>query len=115
MFVRELKKSNGTKSIQIVQSIREGKKVKQKIIRHLGQWKHKHEIEKIKKTAEEIIIALKTEEKPLLPFIDPKEFYGTTPRKKKVEEDIILDNLRAEKRKVEGVGEILGKKYDQRV
>ena len=59
MFVRELKKANGTKSIQIVQSIREGKKVKQKVIRHLGQWKHEHEIEKIKKTAEEIIVAIK--------------------------------------------------------
>ena len=113
MFVRELKKENGTKSIQIVQSIREGKKVKQKVIRHLGQWKHEHEIEKIKKNAEEIIIAIKNEEGPILPFIDPKEFYGGRATKKKIEKDVILDNLRAEKMKIEGMGEIFGEKYDQ--
>ena len=112
MFVREIKKPNGSKSIQIVESIREGKKVKQKVIRHMGQWKFEHEIEQVKKTAEEIIISIKNELNPVLPIIDPKDFYSR-PAKKKIEEDVCLSNLRAEKRKIEGVYEVLGNEYQQ--
>ena len=58
MFVREKKKPNGKRSIQIVESYRRGDQVSQKIIRHVGQGASDNEVEALKKLAHCIIVSL---------------------------------------------------------
>lgn len=47
MFIRIKEKSNGKKSVQLVESYRRGDKVSQKIIRHVGQAVTEKEIEAV--------------------------------------------------------------------
>ena len=72
MFVRVKTTPNSPrKSVQIVQSVRKGNKVSQKIIRHVGIATDDSEIEQLKNLAESI--KAKLEEDNQLPLFPPEE------------------------------------------
>ncbi len=138
MFVRVNTTPNSPRqSVQIVESKREGHKVKTKILRHVGIALNDAELEKIKSFAYDIIATMKQEQEAAsgqkLLFSDLKETtqsqalalqqqsekrkLGRKPHKKI--EDILpihqvtLDKIIEEKRIVEGVDEIAGPIYDK--
>jgi|GEM_PF-6246391 len=69
MFVREIKKPNGSLTIAIVESIREGDKVIQKVIRSLGTHKDEREIAIIKDAAKKLIIEMGGKDIPVSQLI----------------------------------------------
>lgn len=110
MFVKEIKKANGSTAICIVESIRDGEVVKQKIIRSLGQHKNPEQIEIIKKAAMELIVSMKNEAQPVLNGIEAKDVYQ--PIKRDVSR-INIKKLKEEKRIHNGIQDIFGKIYEQ--
>jgi len=109
------------KSVQIVESIRDGKKVKQKIVRHVGIAHDDKELEKLKELAEHIKAKLETEQQPSL--FPPEELAEMAiecrrkQRSKKVEDDkplnVNLKKLREEQRIIVGMHEVYGEVYKE--
>ena len=93
MFVREIKKPNGSSTIAIVESIRVEKKVIQKVIRTFGTHKDALEIAIIKKAAEDVLIEMLNSANPVFPGLDPYDFYIKKLRNKKDSEQINVDGL----------------------
>ena len=137
MFVRTKKRSNGTTSIQIVENIREGDKVKQKTVRHLGQAIYDHEIKAMVELAESIIVDMKNRQDPVLPCFEPKEFHKPKKRAKsgfenknenenesenrsenqntnpRSDNNVAIPGLKEEARIHNGVTDVFGHIYDQ--
>lgn len=136
MFVRVNATPNSPRqSVQIVESKRDGHKVKTKILRHVGIALNTIELEKLKSFAYDIIATMKQEQEArsaqasLFPPLDTKEEAlsleeqslkrkaGRRPAKKI--EDILplnqvtLDKIVEEKRIIEGVDDIAGPIYDK--
>jgi transposase len=112
MFVRVKLKSNGKKSIQIVESYRRADKVSQKIVRHVGQAANEREVEELTRLAKSIIVEMETQRQPCLPFIEPTKLVKELRSKKKKSDDSIkIKNLREEQRVINGIGEVFGKLY----
>lgn len=119
MFVRIKSSPNSPrKTIQIVESIRNGSKVSQKIIRYIGVAKNNEELEDLKLLAESIKIKLEADNQQLL--ISPEELVGMNlkaePKKaKETEEDykVNLKNMIEEQRVVSGIHDIYGKLFDE--
>jgi hypothetical protein len=82
MFIKEVKKLNGSTSIRVVESVRCGKAIKQKILRIVGQAINEDEIAIFKDLAEKIIINIKNEREPILVGFEPKDFHE---KQKKIE------------------------------
>jgi transposase len=93
MFVREIKKPNGSSTIAIVESIREGEKVIQKVIRSFGTHKDAREIAIIKEAANKVIIEMLDAKNPILPGLDPADFYQIKIRPKKTTTQLNLEGL----------------------
>lgn len=119
MFVRIKSTSNSPrKTVQIVESIRKGSKVSQKIIRYIGVAKNNEELEDLKLLAESIKIKLEADNQQLL--ISPEELVEMNlkakPEKaKETEEDykVNLKNMIEEQRVVSGIHDIHGKLFDE--
>lgn len=137
MFVRVNTTPNSPRqSVQIVESKRDGHKVKTKILRHVGIALNMAELEKLKSFAYDIIVTMKKEEaaagqKILFPELnetgaqdarvlqenaDKRKLGRKSP--KKIEDilplhQVTLDKIIEEKRIIEGVGEIAGPIYDK--
>lgn len=129
MFIRVNTTPNSPrKSIQIVESIRMGNKVKQKIIRYVGIANDESEEQKLKDLANEIIIKLKIERIERSP---QTSFFPMTAsdikseavakrgrlRKKKLEDilppsQVLLEDIKEEARIIEGVHDIGGAVFD---
>ena len=128
MFVRAKKKAEDRYSIQIVQNTRDGKKVKQKILRHVGVARSDDEVNKLKEIAEEfmanIIVAEKenNRQKQLFPLTHKDALLHVRSKKgrkpiKKIEDILPVDKVTLadiveEKRIIEGVDEVAGSLYD---
>lgn len=116
MYIRIKEKPNGKKSVQIVEAYRKADKVRQKILRHVGQAVSEREVEELKRLAESIIVEMKNNRQPVLPLFSPEGIYGLGGAQAKgeaVSEDTVkVGNLREEQRVVEGIGEVFGKLYD---
>ena len=75
MFIREKTLKNKSKSVQIVGSVRDGKKVSQKILQHIGIAKNDKDLIELKALAQQALNFLKAEKKahtpeqPILPFM----------------------------------------------
>ena len=112
MFVRVKTRSNGKRSIQIVESYRRGDKVHQKIIRHVGQAMSDKEEATLKQLAHSIIVEMKNNRQPVLPIFSPEDIYNPERRKKKSTEDkVFISKLREDQRLIVGLGEVFGKLY----
>jgi transposase len=107
MFIREKKLPDQKIAIQIVESIRVGKKIKQRIVRHIGKAHHPGEISHFVNLAEIAIKDLRDAKEGWLPGLRSE-------RKKTPEEDrVLVKNLKEESRQVIGIREIFGMLYDE--
>lgn len=115
MFVRIKTSNNGqTRFVQIVQSIRKGDKVSQRIVRHIGVACDDGELEALKMLAESIKIGLEAGAQELI--FKPEELarMGRDARKIYPDEDYSLDlrDLIEEQRLIAGIHEAYGKLFD---
>jgi len=116
MFVRVKTSPNSPKkSVQIVQSVRNGKKVSQKIVRHVGTALDDFELEKLKELAEFYKANLEAEANPTLFSPETIAEMAINARKSKEVDDkplnVNLKNLREEARVVTGIHEVYGQIY----
>lgn len=116
MFVRVKTSPNSPKkSVQIVQSIRKGKSVSQKIVRHVGTALDNNELIKLKELAEYIKAKLESSTNPTLftPETAAEMAIEAKKEKEKQEEElrVNLKNLREESRIVLGIHEVYGVIY----
>ncbi|MCK5450128.1 MAG: hypothetical protein KAI70_00015, partial [Candidatus Omnitrophica bacterium] len=119
MFVRVKSTPNSPrKAVQIVQSVRKGDKVSQKIVRHVGIALDNSELNQLKILAESIKIKLDADNQLLL--FNPEEIARKNAeaeaRKKEITDEdykVNLRNLKEEQRVVSGIHEVYGKLFDE--
>lgn len=121
MFIRTKLKANNKTSVQIVESVRVGDKVSQKIIAHIGlaQTGDDKMLEGLKLLAKDKMHQLEQEKAhpELFDNLEPATKLGR--KKKKALADILppdkvaLTDVREESRIIEGVDEIAGVAYDE--
>ena len=109
MFIRVKPKSNGKKSIQIVESYRRADKVSQRIVRHLGQAVTDREVEEMKRLAQSIIDEMEDCKQPALPLFDPLKIVNK--KTTATNDSVKIKNLREEQRIIDGIGDVFGKLY----
>lgn len=118
MFVRVKTTPNSPrKSVQIVQSVRKGDKVTQKIIRYVGIAMDDNELEQLKMLAESIRIKLEADNQELL--FAPEDLAKLAKKAKKTKRDekesdykVNLKNLKEEQRVIKGIHDVYGKLFD---
>ena len=119
--MKEVRKPNGALSIRIVENVRRGNKIVQKTLRTLGQHKDAEQIEIIKKAAEQLIIAIKNKNDPVLDIFDPADFHAVKSHKKKTENrseeptvtHVAVERLKEEVRFNDGIYDVFGSLYGQ--
>jgi len=117
MFVRVKTTPNSPrKSVQIVESIRKGDSVTQKIVRHVGIAFDDSELSQLKDLAESIKIKLEADSQQLL--FSPEELARTNRKEKHASETdkdyhVNLKNLVEEQRVVSGIHDVYGSLFDQ--
>lgn len=117
MFVRIKQTPNSPrKSVQIVQSVRKGASVSQKIVRHIGIAFDDDELEKLVSLAESIKVKLEAQQQMFL--ISPEEIARMNMEAKAngdkiTEEDYKVDirNLEEEQRVISGIHDVYGKLF----
>ena len=113
MFVRVKTSNKGvTTYVQIVQSIRKGERVTQKIVRHIGVAYDDDELKKLKSLAESIKLKLEAGGQQFL--FKPEEIVklGESGKKYKDSDYIVnIKNLTEEQRMVSGIHDVYGKLF----
>lgn len=120
MFVRVKTTPNSPRqSVQIVESVRDGNIVKQKILRHVGIAQNDFELVKLKELAEFICSQIEEERQPKL-FSAETAARLTIESKQENEDDenstkynVNIKNLKEEQRLIYGIHEIYGKLYQE--
>jgi transposase len=114
MYVRVKSSPNSAgRSVQIVQSIRKGERVSQKIVRHVGMAYDDDELEKLKLLAESIKLKLEAGGQQFI--FKPEEIVRLAGSKKEYpEKDYIVNvkDLKEEQRLARGIHEAYGKLFD---
>lgn len=113
MFVRIKKKDENRWHVQIVESVRVGADVKQKIVRSIGVAHSPQEVAQFKKIGEKAIVDIMNARQPVLAFEDPEVVYAPSSRRKPVSDKVKLSDLKEESRIIEGIPEIFGSVYEQ--
>jgi transposase len=115
MYVRVKTSNNGTTTfVQIVQSVRKGEKVSQKIVRHIGVAYDDDELEKLKLLAQSIKLKLEAGGQEFL--FKPEEIVKLKDSGKDYpDKDYIVNvkNLKEEQRLARGIHEAYGKLFDE--
>ncbi len=119
MFVRVKQTPNSPReSVQIVQSVRKGSTISQKIVRHIGVAYDDDELEKLKLLAESIKLKLEAQQQMFL--IPPEEIArknlkAKAKRQEITEEDyrVNIKNLEEEQRVVSGIHDVYGKLFHE--
>ncbi len=115
MFIRVKTSPNSPKkSVQIVKSVRNGKSVSQKIVRHVGTALDEEELSKLKELAEFYKAKLEAESNPTLFNPETVAQMAISARKSKEDEKSLtvnLKNLREEARVIVGIHEVYGSIY----
>jgi len=113
MFIRVKTSPNSRgKSVQIVQSIRKGERVTQKIIRHVGMAYDEDELKKLELLAESIRMKLEAGAQQFL--FKPEEIVklGETKKQYKDSDYIVnIKNLVEEQRLISGIHDVYGKLF----
>lgn len=118
MYVRIKTTPNSPRcSVQIVESKRDGGKVRQKIVRYVGIAMNEDELEKLKALAEEIRSKMEEESRGSSLF-DHLPAQRGRPRAKRLEDvlppdKVALNEVVEQKRIIEGIHEIAGDLYDK--
>jgi len=119
MFVRRKTSKNSPKiAIQLVENVRVGRKVKQKIIRHFGTALNEEEAKVLIQLAEVYKAQLQSQsaqlelfEKNTFDTIEKLTASASSPQPERI--DVNLRNIEEEKRITTGVHEVFGKIYDK--
>ena len=117
MFVRVKSTPNSPrKSVQIVQSVRKGEKVSQKIVRYVGVAMDDYELGQLKQLAETIRIKLEADNQLLL--FPPEELAKMKKQSKenKITADdykVDIKDLKEEQRVISGIHDVYGKLFDE--
>jgi transposase len=113
MYIRTTPRKNGKTAIQIVESRRVGKKVNQKVIRHVGQATNDEELKEIRKLAAFIISEFKKNKEQLcLPLLSPEKISEASDHQSPADDPVIISNLREQQRITLGIADVFGKIYD---
>jgi transposase len=115
MFIRvKSTPKSPRKSVQIVESVRDGNKVKQRIVRYVGIAMDDQELVKLKDLAELIKAKIQEEKHPSL-FTPEKLAKLALEGKKKEDKDLFVNlrELKEEQRSIIGIHEIYGKLYSE--
>ena len=117
MFVRIKTTPNSPrKSVQIVESVRDGTKIKQRIVRYVGIAMDDQELKRMVELAEHIKSKIEHDHVPTL--FGPEEMAEQAIKTKNLQKlndenlNVNLKNLEEEQRSVVGIHEIYGKIYD---
>ena len=118
MFIRAKHdpKLNRTR-VQIIESVRTGKEVRQKILRHLGVAHNDGEIEVIKRSARQLMEQLRADRTPWKELFSPTEYADLeevvrkAPRPENL--DVDLGDCREETRLSLGLRDVMGTVYDR--
>ncbi len=117
MFVRAKSTPNSPrKSVQIVQSVRKGGKVSQKIVRYIGIAMDDFELEKLKMLAESIRVRMEAKGQQLLYSPEEMAQMKVKTKEKEYKEDdykVNLKNLEEQQRVISGIHDVYGKLYDE--
>lgn len=116
MFVRVKTTPNSPrKSVQLVESVRDGAKVKQKIVRHIGIAMDDDELRRLKELAE--VVKAKMENQHQANLFAPEETAKQVIEAKAKDSDkplnVNLKQLREEQRVIQGIHEVYGEVYRQ--
>ncbi len=113
MFIRVKTSPNSRgKSVQIVQSLRKGERVTQKIIRHVGMAYDEDELKKLKLLAESIRMKLEAGAQKFL--FKPEEIVKLGESKKQYQDSdylVNVKNLVEEQRLISGIHDVYGKLF----
>ena len=116
MFLRvKTRPGSSRKSVQLVESVREGRKVSQRIVRHVGVAKTDAELEELMELGETIKVGIRCERQPsLLPQEKLVDLAIETRREKaKKGPPVVIEETREEHRVVTGFHEAYGAVYRQ--
>lgn len=117
MFIRTKTTPNSPrKSVQIVASIRDGNKVKQRIVRHVGIAMDDKELAKLLELAEYIKVRLENENQLTLFPAEEMAAMVIEARKQSIDDKplpVDLKQLEEEQRNIIGIHEVYGKLYDE--
>jgi len=116
MFVRIKTTPNSPrKSVQLVESVRDGSKVKQRIVRHVGIAMDDQELEQLKDLAEHIKSKIESEKQPSLFSPEKLANMSIEGRKNEEKETMLVDlkKLKEEQRTIVGIHEIYGSIYQE--
>ena len=99
--------------VQIVKSVRTGKKARQKILRHVGVAHNDGEIEVIKRSARQLMEQFRADQTPRMELFSPTEYADLqevvrkAPRPEKL--DVDLGDCREETRLSPGLRDVMGR------
>jgi transposase len=119
MYVRIKTTPNSPRrSVQIVESVRDGNKVKQKIVRHVGIAMDDDELRRLQELALHIKIKLESEHMPALFAPEKLADLAVTARRMQQEQSkkplpVDLSELREEQRFITGIHDIYGRIYEE--
>lgn len=119
MFIRIKTTPNSPrKSVQLVESVRDGDKVKQKIVRHVGIAMDDDELRRLQELAMHIKLKIENEHTPTLFPAEELADLANAARKKTFEKDkkplpVDLTDLREEQRFIMGIHDIYGNLYKE--
>lgn len=110
MYVREIEKPNGSIQIVIVESFRDGEKVRQRTVRNLGTHKDPAQLEFMRKAAADLIPLIQDERTPLLPCFSPAEFFEVKKKaqSKREHQSLSIPDLAEESRISHGINDVFG-------
>jgi transposase len=117
MFVRLRKRESGKTQIQVIENVRRGGTVHQKIIRNYPVTASEKEIEQHRAIAESFVVETLNARQPVLAFQDPHEVYAPKAKKKPdstPSDDVVkVRNIRHESSHNDGWEKIFGGVYDE--
>jgi transposase len=111
MFIREKTRNTGMTAIQIVENRREGERVKQVVIRHVGQAENQRELSELKRLAHSILLEREQRRETSLPLFDMEEVRKRRIIEECVEDTVRVKDLREEQRITDGISDVFGSLY----
>ena len=116
MFVRiKISPNSPNRAVQIVESFRDGNKVKQRIVRHVGTALNDNEVKRMVELAEHIKASMEEESQPGL--FPPEEMaeIAIQARNRQTDEPLPVDlkKLREQQRVIVGIHEVYGRIYEE--
>jgi len=112
MFVRRVGRKDGSTLVRIVESIRRGEQIKQKIVLTVGRARCRDEVIRFESEAKNKIVELYNERAPVLPGLE-HALYGEQDAQANKQEVVDLHQVREEKRINTGMEDVFGALYSQ--